>query len=158
MIVDRIAKLALTFLLVDCSSSASTDVEVPTAEVVDATASSSVAQAPRRPRKPRPASSVPPPPEHRATPEERARAEEAFERGRALMDAGRTKEACGSFAESVALEPAVGSEMNLGACLEKLGDVDGACRAFASAVVRAHDQPERRQYLESRRAQLSCNP
>lgn len=157
MNVDRIACAAGLLLLIGCSSQSASEVEVPVTELgASETSTPSTTEKPRRPRKPRPASIVPPAPYRSATPEERARAEEAFARGKALSKDGRTREACDAFMESEALDPAVGTEMNLGVCLEQLGDTQGACSAFEKAKIKAGDEDARREVIEQYRAKLGC--
>lgn len=157
MNVDRTARTAGFLFLVGCSSQTAADVEVPEAEIGAGDARSATAQPPRRPRKPRPQSSIPPAPDRSATPEERERAEEAFERGKALSNQGRTREACDAFAESEALAPAIGTEMNLGVCLEQLGDTNSACSALDRARINAAaKQDARGEYIDEYRQKLGC--
>lgn len=148
----------LSIALATACSSTPTDVVVPTAEtVVDTTAPSASAAAPRRPRRPR-NSNVPPPPSHTATDEDRAKAQELFEKGRALMAQGAYAEACEAFAESDAYDAGIGTEVNLGVCYRKLGDDPRACEAFAKARGKAidKDQDERVQIIDDMRAAIPC--
>jgi hypothetical protein len=46
------------------------------------------------------------------------------------MESGDFSGACASFEESLALEPAVGTQLNLGECYERLGRLASAFRAF----------------------------
>lgn len=58
-----------------------------------------------------------------------------FIRGRMAFSAGRFKEAADLFAQAVKAKPqSVRSLVNLGVCLAKTGDVDGAIAQFRSAV------------------------
>ena len=63
--------------------------------------------------------------------------DEAFLQGKALMEQGRTGEACGKFAESLALERRGGTLLNLGVCREKEGRYATALRLLHEARVRA---------------------
>ncbi len=58
------------------------------------------------------------------------KAAELFERGRDELKRGETEAACGSFAESFAIEPADGTELNLADCQERLGHLADAWRLF----------------------------
>lgn len=53
-----------------------------------------------------------------------------FERGRDQLKRGETEAACGSFAESLAIEQADGTELNLADCQERLGHLADAWRMF----------------------------
>jgi len=59
-------------------------------------------------------------------------ADSLFNAGRELMQQGRFADACPKFAQSARLLPAVGTSLNFGLCLEKLGH-------NASAVIAYHD-------------------
>ncbi|MFO0616773.1 MAG: tetratricopeptide repeat protein [Polyangiaceae bacterium] len=147
--------IGIAIAIAGCASSSASDVDIPAGATADAAPGSANAPAPRRPRKPR-TSDVPPPPAHTATAEDRARAGALFDEGRALLTAGRIPEACAAFAESDALDPAPGTELNLGVCYEKLSDSERACHAFKAALDRVQDQPERRKFVEEHRAKLNC--
>ena len=58
------------------------------------------------------------------------KAAELFERGRDQLKRGETEAACGSFAESFAIEQADGTELNLADCQERLGHLADAWRLF----------------------------
>jgi hypothetical protein len=108
----------------------------------------------RRPPRARATSDVPPPP----TPskEDRAAAEALFEEGRAQLEGGKYAEACEAFAKSDALDPAAGTELNLGDCYEKLHEVGKACEAYGRALPRVQSQPDRLKMLGERRTKLNC--
>jgi len=57
-----------------------------------------------------------------------------FEHGRALIKAGKIDEACPVFAKSYELERAVGTELNLADCHERLGHFAEAWRLFDDAA------------------------
>ena len=58
------------------------------------------------------------------------KAAELFVRGRDQLKRGETEAACGSFAESFAIEQADGTELNLADCQERLGHLADAWRLF----------------------------
>lgn len=64
-------------------------------------------------------------------------AEELFRRGRAWMAAGRIAEACVTFEESIALEPAIGAFLNLGRCYEMSERPASALAPYEEASQRA---------------------
>jgi len=60
-------------------------------------------------------------------------AESLFHKGRDLLTAGKTAEACAAFADSQQVEPAVTTLLNLAGCREKLGQLASAWRLFGEA-------------------------
>lgn len=64
-------------------------------------------------------------------------ADSMFREGKKAMEAGDYARACPLFEESQRLDPAGGTLMNLGLCLEKAGKVASAERAYQSAATRA---------------------
>jgi hypothetical protein len=62
-----------------------------------------------------------------------AQAEVLFRQGRDLMAAGKIVEACGAFAESQKLEPAVTTLLNLASCREKNNNLASAWGLFLEA-------------------------
>lgn len=84
--------------------------------------------------------------------ERRAAAEALFDEAKALMLAQRPAEACPKFAASQAIDPAVGTMLNLGDCLEKLGKTASAWAEFraAAAAARAKGQTERAEVARKR--------
>ena len=91
-----------------------------------------------------------------------ARADDAKQRGARLFEEGRTAaregnyaEACARFEQSYELDPADGTELNLGDCHEHLGHLAEAWRHFeraATAFDRAHD--DRARFARDRAAAL----
>jgi hypothetical protein len=83
-----------------------------------------------------------------------AHAEGLFAEGRALLERGNFAEACPILESSQALEPAVGTLLNLALCYEKLGRSASAWAAWRDAALlaeRTHD-PQARQALARKRA------
>ena len=68
---------------------------------------------------------------------ETLRAEELFERGRALLDAKKYEEACAAFDESMRLEPAAGTLINLALCHELEGKLATAMVEYGEALEQA---------------------
>ena len=64
-----------------------------------------------------------------------ATAEALFQEGRALMIAGRAREACQKFSESNRLDPATGTLLNLAVCNETVGRTATAWSQFRAAEV-----------------------
>lgn len=65
------------------------------------------------------------------------RAQELFERGRVLLDEGKNAEACDAFAQSMRLESAGGTQLNLALCHELVGKLATAMQAYRDALDRA---------------------
>lgn len=68
---------------------------------------------------------------------EKAMAEQLFEAGRTLTKQGRHAEACPKFEASFALEPALGTQLNLARCYERLGKLASAWGHYREAAGRA---------------------
>jgi len=69
-------------------------------------------------------------------------ADRLFEEGRALAKAGQYAEACDRFAQSLAIDRTIGTELNLGDCHEQLGHLREAWDQYTGAVTdaeAAHD-------------------
>jgi len=88
--------------------------------------------------------------------ERKAAAQALFDEARSLMVARRHAEACPKFAESQALDPAVGTLLNLADCLEKLGRTASAWAEFRAAVAaaRAKGQTDRAEVARRRATAL----
>ena len=70
-------------------------------------------------------------------------AEGLFEDGQKLMTAGKIAEACEKFAASQKLDPAVGTQLNLAACHEKLGKTATAWLEFSEAYSQSTKQGDK---------------
>jgi hypothetical protein len=81
-----------------------------------------------------------------------AQAEQLFERGRALFDAGRVDEACATLGESETLEPAVGTLGLLAACHERQGHAAAAFSEYLAAADLARARADDREAFARARA------
>jgi hypothetical protein len=88
------------------------------------------------------------------TPDQAARAKQLFEEGRTDAAAGKSEEACTKFSASFALDPAVGTELNLGDCQEKLGHLSVAWHLFDDAAKKDNDA-DRIKYARGRATTLA---
>ncbi len=70
-------------------------------------------------------------------PSRETRAEQLFRAATPLVDAGRYAEACAKLEESERLDPALGTEFNLGVCYERSGKLAAALRVFRQVAVAA---------------------
>lgn len=86
----------------------------------------------------------------------RANAEALFDEAKTLMKMNRHAEACPKLAESQALDPAVGTLLNLADCLERLGQTASAWAEFRAAAAAAHakGQTHREQVARERATRL----
>ncbi len=86
-----------------------------------------------------------------------SRAESLFDEGLAAFDAGRLDEACAKFEESLALDFANGTLMNLARCHEQQGRLAKAWSEYRDAAVlsRRADQPLRAEVAEVAAARLA---
>jgi hypothetical protein len=57
-------------------------------------------------------------------------ADDAFQKGRDLMKAGKYAEACTAFAESQRLDPSLGTQFNIAQCEEKTGKLASALKIY----------------------------
>jgi hypothetical protein len=78
-----------------------------------------------------------------------AAAEALFNRARLAMDAKDYDTACQRFAESNRLDPAVGTELNLGVCEAARGRVATAWELFHAAYEKLEPGDQRREYARS---------
>jgi len=86
----------------------------------------------------------------------RAAADALFDEAKALMAQRRYAEACPKFQASQAMDPAVGTRLNLADCLEKLGRTASAWAEFraAAAAAQAKGQQDRVEVARKRAASL----
>lgn len=74
-----------------------------------------------------------------------------FEEGRALLGQGKYAEACAKFEQSLALDPAIGTQLNLGECHEKQNHNATAWRIFdAAADAEKITNPDRAKFSRGR--------
>jgi hypothetical protein len=87
-----------------------------------------------------------------------AAAEKLFQEGRALTVAGNYAQACPKFAESLRLDVAVGTSLNLAECYEKTGQLASAWVTFRSTanLAKRAGQQERMVHAETRAAALEA--
>jgi hypothetical protein len=88
------------------------------------------------------------------TPDQAAQAKQLFEEGRKQAADGKYQDACATFNKSFALDPAVGTELNIGDCEEKLGHTAVAWHLFDDAAKRDNDA-DRIKYARGRAATLA---
>jgi hypothetical protein len=69
-----------------------------------------------------------------ADPDAATRAQHLFDEGRALAKAGKTQEACALFEQSLALDAAVGAQLNVADCAEHDGHLVRAWELFDAAA------------------------
>jgi hypothetical protein len=91
--------------------------------------------------------------------ESKAAAEALFDEGKKAMATGDYAVACQKFEQSDTLDPAIGTELNLGACYEKLGRTASAWATFrrAAAMAKAKKQPDREKLARKRAEELEAN-
>lgn len=89
-----------------------------------------------------------------AQPEDRRAAAQAlFEQGKALVEAGRFKEACPKLADSQRLDPGIGTSLWLADCYENNGQTASAWAQFKEAAAAAAMQKDAREKLARARAE-----
>lgn len=81
-------------------------------------------------------------------------ADALFRAARELSKEGKLSEACPKFAESYALDPAVGTLLNLGDCEEKLGHPARALWAFLQAKDQMSRADDRQAFVDARLLEL----
>jgi hypothetical protein len=72
------------------------------------------------------------------------------------MSQSRYPEACARLEQSLRLDPASGTALNLAKCREQAGDVPGACTALAIAEPWIRCSDARAAYVREERAKLAC--
>ena len=77
-----------------------------------------------------------------------AEADRRFKEAEALLEAGKTAEACDAFEASNQLEPSAGTLINIGLCKEKLGKLASALAAYRGALERVKDPKKKAVAIE----------
>lgn len=87
-----------------------------------------------------------------------ATAHSLFVEARSAMEKGAYDDACPKLEESMRLDPAVGTQLNLGECYEKAGKVASAWAAFldATSMAKASQQPAREKLARARAKALEA--
>lgn len=85
-----------------------------------------------------------------------ARAQSLFEEGKAAMATGNLTLACEKLAQSHALDPAVGTLLNLAKCQDASGDRPAACASLVEAAGRVTKGDARDQYMRTWAASIGC--
>jgi tetratricopeptide (TPR) repeat protein len=83
------------------------------------------------------------------TPDQAVQAKQLWEGGRKLAAAGKYQEACDEFTKSYALDPAIGTELNLADCQEHLGHLAIAWHLFDDGAKKDSDA-DRAKYARGR--------
>jgi tetratricopeptide (TPR) repeat protein len=83
------------------------------------------------------------------TPDQAVQAKQLWDDGRKLAASGKYQQACDDFTKSYALDPAVGTELNLGDCQEHLGHLAIAWHLFEDAATKDSDA-DRAKYARGR--------
>lgn len=93
-----------------------------------------------------------------APPKEPTEADRLFEEGRALAKDGKYAEACSRFTKSFEIDHAIGTELNLADCEEKLGHLRLAWRLFLAAADESErsDDTKRTQFARARADALAA--
>jgi hypothetical protein len=86
-----------------------------------------------------------------------ATAEALFQRGRDALEAENWDTACESFEESLRLDQAAGTAMNLAACEEKRGKLASAWEAWHESLRLLPENDRRREFAEQRLAELDAD-
>jgi hypothetical protein len=157
VIARPLLSLSLSLLLPACAGPRAElgTVQIPPAAPLPAAETPPEVPAPRPPR-PAPAPEAPPP----DTPTKAAAAKDALRHGQLAMACVAYAEACAHFAESLRLQRALGTLLELGECEHLTGHDADACQHFRAAAqeAQATGQPARAQIAQSRLASLGCPP
>jgi len=98
---------------------------------------------------------LPPAPTVAVDPAAHAQADELFKAGRAAVLAGDNKTACDKFGQSEKLEPAPGTQLNLGACEAAQGHILAAREHFRLAVAGFKPDHKSRPFAAAQLVELS---
>jgi len=85
-------------------------------------------------------------------------AEALYQRGHALLKAGKTAEACDAFDASLRVEASTGTLLNLARCREESGQLATAWALFLRAASSAQNEGARARAAEARRRAQSLEP
>jgi len=98
----------------------------------------------------------PQPEAKKASAADRAAAQALFDEARQLMKGSKYKAACPKLQESMRLDPAIGTQLNLANCFEQIGKTASAWINFieAAAAAKKADQPKRVKVAKKRAAAL----
>lgn len=107
---------------------------------------------------PSPTTMAPAPPRPPPAPAVAAAAQARFDEGRQLMAQGAFQQACVKLEQSLRLDPAVGTMLNLAVCEERAGHVPKACALFREVArqARADGRSDRALVAEEHGKQLGC--
>ncbi|NUP09101.1 MAG: hypothetical protein HOW73_23875 [Polyangiaceae bacterium] len=157
----RRAALLFSFVTVACAAPApqADTVEVPIA-VAPATAVEPAASSESSAKKEADPAPTSEPMQGATTPSNAAAAtaETLFMEGRTAMQNGDLRTACEKFDASFHIDPAVGTAINLGTCLEQLQRTPEACRTYrsAKALASARAQVDRVRLVDEKLRALNC--
>jgi uncharacterized Zn-binding protein involved in type VI secretion len=86
-----------------------------------------------------------------------ALAQDLFDEGQTLLEAGNVEEACKKFSASMEAEPSGGTALNLGRCHEKLGRTASAWAEYKRAIslLRTTRDADRLKFAEEQSARLA---
>ena len=89
---------------------------------------------------------------------DKATAETLFDEGRRLLVQNKLPEACSKFAESQRLDPAIGTQLNLGDCYERTGRLASAWAQFREASAAARLAKDAKRDAEAQRRAAALEP
>jgi hypothetical protein len=161
-----------TFVVLTLAALVACGARQPEPSTVDVAPASSLPEYPEVAKKeakvpeaaPLPPATSPPPatlaPAPAVPPQVAAAAQALFDEGKKLMAQGVVPAACAKFEESLRLDRAMGTLLNLAACEELAGHTSRACALFHEVVRAAKQQGRdaRAQFAADRATRLGCPP